>query len=151
MQITPLIVPDVNVLVSGTSIATRPPTPPRQVMQAWQHNQIGIATSEPILADLTRVLDYPKVIKYTRMTPEERKSYIKLLRVGAKVTPGTTEVKVSPDPDDDKLFGCALEAHADYIISGDKKHVLSVGVYQGIQTISPEEFLNVFEAQQKVA
>jgi predicted nucleic acid-binding protein len=44
--------------------------------------------------------------------------------------------------DDDKLFACAVEADADYIVSGDKKDVLSVGVYSGIKTVSPSDFVN---------
>jgi uncharacterized protein len=134
-----LIVPDVNVFVSGTSIAQGPPA---QIMQAWHENRLGVATSEPILKDLRRVLNYPKVQHYTRMTPQETRSYLQFIQATATVVPGTTPVAVSSDPDDDKLFACALEAQADYLVSGDEKHVLSVGTYQGIQTLSPRQLVD---------
>jgi len=81
MHARPLIVPDVNVLVSGTTIST---TPPAQVMQAWRGRRIDVAISEPILVDLERVLSYPKVVKYTQMTPREQRDYLGELRAGAK-------------------------------------------------------------------
>ncbi len=51
---------------------------------------------------------------------------------------------VKEDPDDNKLFEAAIVGKAEYIISQDKKHVLSIGEYKGIQTISPEQFLQLF-------
>ena len=149
MQAPVMIVPDVNVFVSGTSIAQRPPA---QIMQAWKQNVIEVATSEPILDDLARVLTYPKVVRYTRMTPQEIDSYIQFIRATAILVTSTTPAAVSSDPDDDKLFSCAVEAHADYIVSGDEKHVLPVGTYEGIQAISPRDFVDtVLEPLKKAA
>jgi len=134
-----LIVPDTNVMVSGTTISQHAPS---QIMQAWRHDQIEIATSEPILDELQRVLAYPKLQKITRMTQADVVDFIDTLRVGAIVVPGTTQVDVSPDKTDNKFFSCAVEAGADYIVSGDKKHVLSVGEYKGIKTIQPSDFMH---------
>ena len=148
MEIRPLIVPDVNVLVSGTTLSA---TPPSQIMQAWRAGQIDIATTQPILLDLERVLAYPKVVKYTHMTAEEQRAFLKELCAGAKVVAGTLDVNVSADPDDDKVFACAVEAKADYIVSGDEKHVLPVGTFQGIPVVSPSEFLSIVEEMKKAA
>lgn len=141
MPIRPFIVPDVNVMVSGTTISQMPATPPIQVMQAWRAREIELATSEPILQDLERVLSYPRVQKFTHMSQQEVVRYVSDLRGSAQLVPGTTEVQVSPDPDDNKLFACAVEAGADYIVSGDKKDVLSIGEYEGVKTISPTDFV----------
>jgi predicted nucleic acid-binding protein len=35
----------------------------------------------------------------------------------------------------------ALAAEADYIVSGDKKHLLALKEYEGIPILSPAEFL----------
>lgn len=40
--------------------------------------------------------------------------------------------KVSRDPDDDHVLACALAAKAELIVSGDKRHLLVLGAYQGI-------------------
>jgi predicted nucleic acid-binding protein len=43
-------------------------------------------------------------------------------------------------PDDDMFFATALLGQADYIVSGDKKHLLNNGVYEGIRIITARQF-----------
>lgn len=148
MDYTPRIVPDVNVLVSGTTTSQYAPS---QTLQAWRRGEIEVATSEPILNDLIRVMQYPSVQRYFPLSPEKQIRFIRELRKAAVLVDGTTEVQVSRDPDDDKLFACAIEAEADYIVSMDKKHVLSVGEYQGIQTIHPTDFVRDILEEKKAA
>lgn len=144
----PIVVPDVNVIVSGTIAAS---TPPHQIMEAWRDKRVYIATSPPILEDLRRVLHYPKVKMFTGMTDKQMRLFVEYLRQGAFVVPGTTSMNVSPDPTDNKLFSCAWEAKADYIISGDKGHVLSTAEYRGIKTISPRGFIDTVLNKEQVA
>ena len=138
MQSRPLIVPDVNVLISGATVSHYAPS---VVVQAWKDEVIEFATSEPILEELERVFSYPRIVKLTGMQGAAVAEYIDTIRKGSSLVPGTPILSVSPDPDDNKLFACALEAQADYIVSMDEKHVLSVGEYQGIQTIHPSDFV----------
>jgi predicted nucleic acid-binding protein len=48
---------------------------------------------------------------------------------------------VTPDPNDEMVLECALAAEADVIVSGDKKHLLSLREFRGIPIIPPAEFL----------
>ncbi len=45
--------------------------------------------------------------------------------------------------DDNRILECAVEAGAQYIISGDKRHLLPLKEYQGIKILSPSDFLGV--------
>ena len=45
------------------------------------------------------------------------------------------------DPDDDQVLACALAAHADLIVTGDRKHLLPLGSYQGIDIVDAAEAL----------
>ena len=47
----------------------------------------------------------------------------------------------TPDPGDEMVLECALAAEADYIVSGDKKHLLSLREFRGIRIVSPSDFL----------
>lgn len=49
-------------------------------------------------------------------------------------------LKLAPDPEDNKFIECALTANAKFIITGDKG-LLSVKQFRGIKIITPEEFL----------
>ena len=62
---------------------------------------------------------------------------------------GKAEIDViQADPTDNKYLACALEGEADYIVSGDR-HLLDVGLYQGLKIIKAKEFLNIWEKQLK--
>jgi uncharacterized protein len=148
--VPPLIVPDTNVIVSGTAIASS--TPPSQIIQAWRSGEVYFALSPSILEEVTAVLARPYFSQRTGWTSEHISSLVKELRKGSMTVPGTTSVDASTDPRDNQFFACALEAEADYIVSGDTRHVLPVGFYQGIRIVSPREFVNqVLEPLQRAA
>lgn len=47
-----------------------------------------------------------------------------------------------PDPKDNKFLELAVCGKADYIIASDKKHLLKMNPYRGIQILSPAEYMN---------
>ena len=49
--------------------------------------------------------------------------------------------RLKTDPDDNKFLACALEAKADFIVSGDN-HLLELKHYQGIQIITAKIFVD---------
>ena len=46
------------------------------------------------------------------------------------------------DPKDDVIVATAVAARADYLVTGDRKHLLSLGAYEGIQIVTPRAFLD---------
>jgi putative PIN family toxin of toxin-antitoxin system len=59
-----------------------------------------------------------------------------------RLVPITGQLKVvADDPDDDKILDCAIEAGATHIVTGDRRHLLPLGNYQGIQIVSPAELI----------
>lgn len=44
---------------------------------------------------------------------------------------------------DHRILECALAAHADFLVTGDKKHLLPLKTFRGIRIVSPREFLNL--------
>lgn len=51
-------------------------------------------------------------------------------------------IKLAPDPKDNKFIECALEAHAKFIITGDKSF-LSLKQVKSIRIVTPEDFLKI--------
>jgi len=146
MKNVPLIVADINVVASGAIISESPPS---QVMQLWQKRGIDIATSPPIMQRMERVFNYPEVRKLTGWNDKDVQEFLADFRGTAVMTAGTTRVSAARDPEDNAIFACAVEAGADYLVSGDEKHVLSVGTFQGIPVVRPREFLSIFEEMKK--
>ena len=48
---------------------------------------------------------------------------------------------VAADPEDDKVLECAVAGIATHIITGDRRHLLPLGTFQGIRIVTPAEFI----------
>lgn len=60
-----------------------------------------------------------------------------------KMIEAETEIELSRDPDDDKFIGCAVDAKALYIVSGDND-LLDIGEYGDIRIIMAKEFCDKY-------
>ena len=131
---------DTNQLVSMT---IRPGGVADQIRRAWQESRFILLTSPPLLAEFRRVLTYPKLRRLVRLSPDEEEALLQLLVEEAEITAGTLPVQViEADPEDDAVIACAIEGHADYIVSGDV-HLLSLHEHAGIPIITARAFLAV--------
>jgi len=61
------------------------------------------------------------------------------------VTPAMTLAVIKEDEADNRVLECAVEAKAQYIVSGDKRHLQPLGIYEGIKVLSLKEFLELFK------
>ena len=50
---------------------------------------------------------------------------------------------VPDDPKDDPIIATAVAAKADYLVTGDRAHLLPIGQYEGIRIVSPREFFDI--------
>ena len=48
---------------------------------------------------------------------------------------------VSGDPADDLILACAIEAKVDVLVSGDRKHLLPLGIHRGVRILAPQALL----------
>jgi predicted nucleic acid-binding protein len=63
------------------------------------------------------------------------------------LVPITAEVRgVATRPEDDLTLATAVSAEADYLVTGDRQ-LLALADYEGVQIISPREFLTILELQ----
>jgi len=49
------------------------------------------------------------------------------------------------NPDDEIFLECALAAEAEFIISGDKRHLLAMREFRGTRIVSCAAFLSLLE------
>lgn len=68
------------------------------------------------------------------------------LNVAILVQPTAVPRVVPNDPDDDHVLACALAAHANLIVSGDRD-LLDLSNYQQIPIVTPAEALLKIAAQ----
>jgi uncharacterized protein len=48
---------------------------------------------------------------------------------------------ISGDPADDVILACAVEAGADVLATGDRKHLLPIGSHRGVRLVTPQALL----------
>ena len=123
------IVADTNTVLSGLLWQG----PPRRLLELARERKVSLCTSLTLLAELAEVIARDKFAERVRAAglsaAELVQDYEHLAEI---VTPEPLPAPVSRDPDDDHVLACALAGKAELIISGDKRHLLVLGEYQGI-------------------
>lgn len=61
------------------------------------------------------------------------------------VWPTITLAVVTAKESDNRILECAVAGHADVIVTGDRKHLLKLGAYEGIPIVSPADFVRSFQ------
>jgi hypothetical protein len=131
---------DTNVFVSAFLSSK---SSPAQLLRLLEQEQFEVVTSLELLAELERALRYDKVRRLHKLTDEQiGQSVSDLQSIAIVVQPVPIPAVVLTDPDDNKLFSCALAGNAHYIVSGDAG-VQAVGEYQGIRVLSPVLFVSL--------
>ncbi|MBX3671005.1 MAG: hypothetical protein KF778_21625 [Rhodocyclaceae bacterium] len=71
-------------------------------------------------------------------------AFIKPRGLVAEMVANLPELHAVPnDPQDNPIVAMAVAARADDLVSGDRKHLLSLGSYENIQVVSPRAFLEL--------
>ncbi len=66
-----------------------------------------------------------------------------LRSISTVINPNISLSVIKDDPSDDKIVECAVAAGANFIVTGDKNHLLPVKEYKGMKIVSPAEFLKL--------
>jgi putative PIN family toxin of toxin-antitoxin system len=134
---------DANVVVSAL---IRSEGPAGRILERVARGAgVHAVVSPAILDEYRRSLGYPKVRRHLRLPAAEVSTWVDALAFVADIVPGERTVAVvAADPDDDKYLSAALEGRAQYDVSGDR-HLLDVGAHEGIQVVTPREFLGLLE------
>lgn len=103
--------------------------------------QFNLITCPFILHEFERILS-----KKFSATKQERDNALALITEAAQdiVHPSETPSGACRDKDDDNVLACALEADADYLVTGDKD-LLQMKVFRGILIITPRDFELLFD------
>lgn len=134
------VVLDTGILIAALITSD---TPPDKIYQAWRKRRLELITSEWQLDEFRRVSRYPRLRKYLK--PIEAGNMVNGLRYGTVLLKALPDVDLSEDPDDNPLLAMAIAGKADYIISGDKRDVLSVKKVGKTRILSARQFLRILQ------
>ena len=127
---------DTNLLISGILWKGIP----FQLLRWAEKGRLRVYTSLDILAEVYRVLHYPKFQQYIdnqQASPGEL--FAKIASLCTVVQVDQIVKGVCSDADDEKFLSCALAANVAVLVSGDK-HLLDLKKYRSIHMLTALEF-----------
>jgi putative PIN family toxin of toxin-antitoxin system len=130
------LVIDTNILISALLVGS---SLPAHLIALWREGRFDLLTSADQLDELMRVTRYPRIRE--RLAPPLAGRLINELREIAVVPKNLPVVTVSPDPDDNYLLGTAAAGAADFLVTGDKRDLLALKLYEGTKIITVRDFL----------
>lgn len=134
------VVLDTGILIAALITAD---TPPDQIYQAWRKKRYTLITSLWQLEEFRRASRYEKVKKFLR--PAEAGNLINGLNRHATVLKELPDVDLSRDPQDNPVLAMAIASKADYVVTGDRRGLLSLKRVGAIRIVTAREFLKILK------
>ncbi|MEW5871084.1 MAG: putative toxin-antitoxin system toxin component, PIN family [Chloroflexota bacterium] len=111
----------------------------RPILVAWYNERFTLLISPVILSEYLQVLSRPKFALPAEVL-ESITAY--LFRKAEFVQPLEKFQVIQKDPSDNIFLEAAVAGQADWIISGDKQHLLALKEFRQIPIVSPRQFID---------
>lgn len=133
MKFKPRVVFDTNIFISAIIFGGNP----RRCLELARSGEIELFASRTLLLELSNKLK-EKFLWEEYLIKEVIEGILVFTRV---VAPSKKVSVVKSDPDDNRVLEVAQEATADYIVSGDKKHLPALEEFEDIPILTATQFL----------
>ena len=129
----PRVTIDTNIIISAVLFGGNP----EKLIQLASNQKISLILSHDILAETFYILRN----KFGWSNNQVESLELMLREVAGVVTPQKRVKVIKNDDPDNRVLECAVEGNADFIVSGDKKHLLPLRYYDDIPIITTAAFL----------
>lgn len=129
------VVFDTNIYISAIIFGGNP----RQILELAREKVIKLFVSNSILLETTQKLRY----KFGWEENEIQEAIVGVSKFSKVVSPKHKIHIIKEDEEDNRILECAQEGKVDMIITGDKKHLLSLEKFDNIPIVSAKEFLDM--------
>lgn len=110
-----------------------------EILQLAGQGSFELIISKNIITEIEGVLK--EKFKWSKKQISETLLYIS--NITTVINPDISLSVVKKDPSDNKVLECAVASGANYIVTGDRKHLLPIKEYNGIKIVDPAEFLRL--------
>ena len=124
----------------------------------WISSVLNAHSSPGTLVDVARDGQFEFIVS-SQLTDQVRRHLIRLGFSVGKVSdadvamkedaivvePQQTITVIAGKDSDNRILECTIEGKADFIVTGDTKHLLPLGTFQGVHIVTPREFLAVLD------
>lgn len=130
---------DTNVLMSAIFFGGTP----GRILELWREGKLKLAVSPEVVNEYEQVARR-LAMRYPGVDPTVLLGLIVLN--SEVVTDVALPDQVCDDPADDKFLACAITSGADVVVTGDKQ-LLAVSGYQGVEVLTPREFIDKYSLE----
>ena len=130
-----IVVLDTNIVASATYWRGKP----AHCLEAWVLGKYDLAISHPILTEYEDVITR-LAIRYPTKQPTD---WLSAIKQSAHLYLPAPLVASTADPNDEMFVECAVAARADYVVTGDKGHLLSLKLVGGVPIVAASDFLRL--------
>ena len=129
---------DTNILLSRVGWRGRP----YQCLEFARAGDVESVTCRELLEELSE-----KLVTKLCFSPVQATDPIADLLMFMRLVTITNSLEVvAADPDDNKVVECAVVGRSTRIVTGDRRHLLPLGSYQGIDIVTAAAFLALVSA-----
>lgn len=132
------VVLDTNVIISGLNF----PGNERLVLELALRGRFELYLTEFILGEVAGVLGR----KFNWNEERIQQALRTLSDAGNMVEPPRLPEVIEGGHADNRILECAAEASADYLVTGDRRHLLPLEEYRGTRIVNAPRFLSSLEA-----
>ena len=142
------LVLDTNIVVAGLLWNG----PPRRLIEwAVEGEAVELYSSAVLLDELAHTLGYSRFAARIESFGTSIAGLVaQYTALASLVAPTGVPRVVANDADDDHVIAAAVAARAELIVTGDRKHLLPIGIHQGIAIVTAREVVDRIEAKNKI-
>jgi uncharacterized protein len=132
---------DSSVLVSAF---LKPGSLPATLLLRAREGAFSLVLSSYVIQETAAVLVRPKHQASRSFTPDEVARYCRDLLAVAELVGDLPNIEAVPDdPKDDPIVATAVAGKADYLVTGDRAHLLPIKEHAGVRIVGVREFLDL--------
>ena len=133
------VVLDTNIIVSALNF----PGNERRILDLALRGRYDLYLSPFILQEVSGVL-----VRKFRWDEQRAMQAIQMLRsVAIIIEPQPRPSVIQRNEADNRILECAVEASANYVVTGDRQHLLPLKEHQGTKIVTSVQFLSVLEQE----
>jgi len=128
------VVLDTNIFLSALLF---PKSKPAKIVELARDRKFILIISRFFIEEIKKNL----VVKFDYSESLSNKLINEILKYAEIVEPGQKIAIIKEKKSDNRILECAVAAKADYLVSGDKKHILPPKKIRRVKIVSATEFI----------
>jgi len=114
------------------------------IRNAWNNDKFELIMSDEIFEEIEQILE--RLVKQGYFNDDQSTELSKTILRKSTFINVITKVNICSDKKDNRYLSCAKDSRANYIVTGDKHHLIPIKKYKYTKIITPADFALILSA-----